>query len=66
MGPSLPAFAATDPDIYEHSMGRWSARIADPFLSFAGVESGQRVLDGVVELGSLRWHQRSAVARRSV
>jgi len=56
MRPSIPAFAATDPDIYERFMGRWSARIADPFLSFAGVESGQRVLDVVVELGSLRWH----------
>jgi SAM-dependent methyltransferase len=45
MHPSIPAFAATDPDIYERFMGRWSARMADPFLSFAGVESGQRVLD---------------------
>lgn len=45
MRPSIPAFAATDPDIYERFMGRWSARMADPFLSFAGVESGQRVLD---------------------
>lgn len=42
---AIPAFAATDPDIYERFMGRWSARIADPFLTFAGVGSGQRVLD---------------------
>src|SRR5262249_37875087 len=45
MRPSIPAFAATDPDIYERFTGRWSARMAGPFLSFAGVESGQRVLD---------------------
>jgi len=45
MSGSIPAFAATDPDIYERFMGRWSARMADPFLTFAGVESGQRVLD---------------------
>src|SRR5689334_1833347 len=35
MRPSIPAFAATDADIYERFMGRWSARMADPFLSFA-------------------------------
>jgi len=45
MSASMPPFAATDPDIYERLMGRWSARMADPFLTFAGVESGQRVLD---------------------
>src|SRR4051794_15358121 len=45
MSASIPPFAATDPDIYERFMGRWSARMADPFLTFAGVESGQRVLD---------------------
>ncbi|WUS76988.1 class I SAM-dependent methyltransferase [Kribbella sp. NBC_01245] len=26
-------------------MGRWSARLADPFLVFAGIEPGSRVLD---------------------
>jgi hypothetical protein len=28
----LPPFMATDPDIYEHFMGRWSASLAKPFL----------------------------------
>ena len=41
----LPAFLATDPDVYEHFMGRWSARLAQPFLEFAGVKRGDRVLD---------------------
>ena len=45
MSDAIPAFAATDPDIYERFMGRWSARIAAPFLAFAGVQTGQRVLD---------------------
>jgi 2-polyprenyl-3-methyl-5-hydroxy-6-metoxy-1,4-benzoquinol methylase len=45
MSASIPPFAATDPDIYERLMGRWSARMGDPFLAHAGVESGQRVLD---------------------
>lgn len=45
MSSSLPSFLATDPDEYEHFMGRWSARLADPFLAFAGIEPGSRVLD---------------------
>ena len=42
---TLPQFKATDPDGYEHFMGRWSARLADPFLDLAGIAPGQRALD---------------------
>lgn len=42
---SLPSFLATDAEAYEHFMGRWSDGLAEPFLEFAGVESGSRVLD---------------------
>ena len=45
MSNSLPGFLATDPQVYEHFMGRWSARLAEPFLDFAGVEPGSTVLD---------------------
>ena len=45
MSDSLPPFLAADPDAYEHFMGRWSTRLAEPFLDFAGVRSGCRVLD---------------------
>jgi SAM-dependent methyltransferase len=45
MGSTLPGFLATDPDVYEHFMGRWSARLAEPFLEFADVRPGARVLD---------------------
>ena len=45
MSGSMPSFAASDPDAYEHFMGRWSARLADPFLDFAGVQPGSKVLD---------------------
>lgn len=38
-------FVASDPDVYEKFMARWSARLADPFLTFAGIQTGQRVLD---------------------
>ena len=45
MAASLPAFLAADADEYEHFMGRWSRRLAGPFLDFAGVRPGDRVLD---------------------
>jgi SAM-dependent methyltransferase len=59
MSNSLPAFLATDRDAYEHFMGRWSARLAEPFLDFAGVSSGCRVLDvgcgtGTISLASAK------------
>jgi len=38
-------FLATDPDLYEHFMGRWSVGLAEPFLDFAAIPQGQRVLD---------------------
>ncbi len=38
-------FAATDPTEYERFMGRWSERLAKPFLDFVGVRPGERVLD---------------------
>jgi 2-polyprenyl-3-methyl-5-hydroxy-6-metoxy-1,4-benzoquinol methylase len=36
---------ATDPYRYQHFMGRWSERLAGPFLTFAGVSPGSHVLD---------------------
>jgi len=45
MGSSLTSFLAAEPDVYEHFMGRWSARLAEPFLDFAEVKPGSRVLD---------------------
>ena len=42
---ALPTFLATDADLYEHFMGRWSARLAEPFLDVVGVSPGDTVLD---------------------
>lgn len=38
---------------YERFMGRWSQLLAPPFISFAGVKNGQRVLDVGTGTGSL-------------
>lgn len=38
-------FVAADGDGYERQMGRWSRRLCEPFLDFAGTESGETVLD---------------------
>jgi ubiquinone/menaquinone biosynthesis C-methylase UbiE len=38
---------------YEQLMGRWSRRLAQPFITFAGVADGERVLDVGCGTGSL-------------
>jgi ubiquinone/menaquinone biosynthesis C-methylase UbiE len=46
-------FVAKGADGYEASMGRWSRRLALPFLEFSGVPTGGRVLDAGCGTGSL-------------
>jgi ubiquinone/menaquinone biosynthesis C-methylase UbiE len=46
-------FNASDGDGYELLMGRWSRRLAVPFLAFAGTAAGERVLDVGCGTGSL-------------
>jgi len=38
-------FRAADGDGYELQMGRWSQRLAGPFLDFVGTKEGERVLN---------------------
>ena len=45
MSNTASRFLATDPEQYEHFMGRWSSRLAGPFLDFSGIVCGERVLD---------------------
>jgi ubiquinone/menaquinone biosynthesis C-methylase UbiE len=46
-------FAAADGDGYELNMGRWSRRLAGPFLDFVGAADGERVLDVGCGTGAL-------------
>lgn len=54
-------FAASDGNGYELVMGRWSRRLAMPFLDFAGMRDGERVLD----VGCGTGHLAQAVVMRS-
>lgn len=47
------SFKASDAAAYERLMGRWSRRLAEPFLDFAGVADGEQVLDLGCGTGSL-------------
>ena len=55
-------FAANDGDGYELVMGRWSRRLAVPFLDFAGTCYGERVLD----VGCGTGHLAQAIVERSM
>lgn len=46
-------FTAADGDGYELNMGRWSRRLAVPFLEFAGTADGERMLDVGCGTGAL-------------
>ncbi len=47
------AFTATDGDAYHQHMGRWTRRLAEPFLDFVGVVDNQQSVDLGCGTGSL-------------
>jgi SAM-dependent methyltransferase len=46
-------FKPRSAEAYEQSMGRWSRRLAGPFIAFSGIADGERVLDVGCGTGSL-------------
>ena len=50
---SRSTFVSRDGAGYEQQMGRWSQRLATPFADFAGLGSGEQVLDMGCGTGSL-------------
>ena len=54
-------FMASSGDGYEFQMGRWSRRLAEPFLDFCGCRDGETILDAGCGTGSLTF----ALARRA-
>lgn len=51
--PMSSTYTANDAAAYERLMGRWSRLLAEPFIAFAGIAAGDRVLDLGCGTGSL-------------
>ena len=49
----MSGYAATDGQAYERSMGRWSRRLAEPFLDAVALPRGAAVLDAGCGTGAL-------------
>lgn len=51
--PASSTFFAADGEGYELQMGRWSRRLCEPFLDFAGAQPGESILDVGCGTGSV-------------
>ncbi len=60
------SFTVHNADGYEKLMGRWSKRLAVPFIAFAGAEPGERIVDVGCGTGSLTFTLADAVDVREI
>ncbi len=49
-------FVSVSGDSYELLMGRWSRRLAEPYVNFVGLSDGDRILDAGCGTGALSAH----------
>lgn len=59
-------FHARSATAYDHFMGRWSRRLARPFIDFAGICAGERVIDVGCGTGSLAFALSEAASQCTV
>lgn len=59
-------FKAGSGEGYDRVMGRWSARLAEPFLDFSGCTDGEDILDAGCGTGSLTFALSQRVNARSI
>jgi SAM-dependent methyltransferase len=59
-------FTAGSGEGYDQIMGRWSGRLAEPFLDFSGCADGEDILDAGCGTGSLTFALSRRVKARSV
>jgi ubiquinone/menaquinone biosynthesis C-methylase UbiE len=59
------AFTAGSGEGYDQIMGRWSGRLAEPFLDFSGCADGEDILDAGCGTGSLTFALSRRVKARS-
>lgn len=64
--PVATTFNARNAGYYEQFMGRWSRRLAPPFIDFAGIAAGESVLDAGCGTGSLTFLLPQVAAVREI
>ena len=56
MSSTPSTFVSANGDSYELLMGRWSRRLAEPYVNFVGLSDGDRILDAGCGTGALSAH----------
>jgi SAM-dependent methyltransferase len=59
-------FAATNAEVYDRLMGRFSRRLAAPFISFAAIEDADSILDVGCGTGSLTFALAAAAPKAAI